>query len=102
MSGLPRDLHSWMMLPERLRNRCSSNALIAARLLVTDENSDGLPVVRLAHEALLSRWPRAREIADANRNFLETRARIQADTERWASDNKNPDLLLPSGKRLAE
>lgn len=78
------------------------NALIAARLLVTDENSDGRPVVRLAHEALLSRWPRAKEIADANRNFLETRARIQADTERWVADDKNPDLLLPPGKRLAE
>ena len=55
------------------------NALIAARLLVTDENADGRPVIRLAHEALLSRWPRAQDIADANRDFLETRARIQAD-----------------------
>jgi WD40 repeat protein/class 3 adenylate cyclase len=78
------------------------NAMMAARLLVSDENPAGDAVVRVAHEALLSRWPRAREIANANRNFLETRARVQADARRWLLDNKNPDLLLPPGKRLAE
>ena len=56
----------------------------------------------LAHEALLSRWPRAREIVNANRNFLETRARLRADAQRWHSDNRNRELLLPPGKRLAE
>ena len=61
------------------------DALIAARLLVSDENAEGQAVVRPAHEALLSRWPRARDIVNANRNFLETRARIQADARRWAS-----------------
>ena len=77
-------------------------ALIAARLLVSDEDAEGRAVVRVAHEALLSRWPRARDIVAANRSFLETRARVQADAHRWLSDNRNPDLLLPSGKRLAE
>ena len=76
--------------------------LIAARLLISDEDVAGNVFVRLAHEALLSRWPRAREIVSANRNFLETRARLRADAERWHSDNKNRELLLPSGKRLAE
>src|SRR5205823_269883 len=32
------------------------NALIAARLLVGDENAEGRAIVRVAHEALLSRW----------------------------------------------
>jgi WD40 repeat protein len=77
-------------------------ALIAARLLVSDEDAEGHAVIRVAHEALLSRWPRARDIVNANRSFLETRARVQADAHRWLSDNKNPDLLLPAGKRLAE
>jgi hypothetical protein len=66
------------------------DALIAARLLVSDENAEGHAVVRVAHEALL------------NRNFLETRARIQTDARRWLFDNRNPDLLLPPGMRLAE
>ena len=39
---------------------------------------------------------------NANRDFLETRARVQSDARRWDSDNKNPDLLLPAGKRLVE
>ena len=78
------------------------DALIAARLLVSDENAEGQAVVRSAHEALLSRWPRARDIVNANRNFLETRARVQTDARRWVSGNKNPELLLPPGMRLAE
>ena len=78
------------------------DALIAARLLVTDEDASGHVFVRVAHEALLSRWPRARDIVNANRNFLETRARLKADTHRWHADDRNRELLLPSGKRLAE
>jgi WD40 repeat protein/class 3 adenylate cyclase len=78
------------------------NALVAARLLVSDEDAEGIGVIRVAHEALLSRWPRAREIVHSNRSFLEVRARLQADARRWERDNKNPDLLLPPGKRLAE
>lgn len=78
------------------------DALIAARPLVSDENLEGQAVVRVAHEALLSRWPRARDIVNADRNFLETRARLRTDADRWRDDNRNPDLLLPAGKRLAE
>ena len=77
-------------------------ALVAARLLVSDEDAAGHVFVRVAHEALLSRWPRASDIVNANRSFLETRARLMADAHRWHSDNRNQELLLPSGKRLAE
>jgi WD40 repeat protein/class 3 adenylate cyclase len=77
-------------------------ALVAARLLVSDEDAGGHVFVRMAHEALLNRWPRAGDIVTANRTFLETRARLTADAHRWHSDNRNQDLLLPSGKRLAE
>src|SRR4029077_722786 len=78
------------------------DALIAARLLVSDEDSEGHAIVRVAHEALLSRWPRARDIVNANRGFFEARARLRTDARRWLSDNKTPELLLPPGKRLAE
>jgi WD40 repeat protein/class 3 adenylate cyclase len=77
-------------------------ALVAARLLVSDEDAAGHVFVRVAHEALLSRWPRAGDIVNANRSFLETRARLAADAHRWHLDNRNQELLLPSGKRLAE
>jgi class 3 adenylate cyclase len=78
------------------------DALIDARLLVSDEGSEGAPMVRFAHEALLSQWPLAREIIAANREFLATRSRVRADATRWLAEDENPDLLLPSGKRLAE
>ncbi len=79
-----------------------TDALIGARLLVSDEGGNGETVVRVAHEALLSHWPRAQQIIAADREFLETRARVQADARRWLAEDKNPDLLLPRGKRLAE
>ncbi|MER8734541.1 AAA family ATPase [Mesorhizobium sp. M1227] len=78
------------------------DALIAARLLVSDEDAEGRAVVRVAHESLLTRWPRALNLVNANREFLETRARVQTDGRRWHSDKRNPDLLLPAGKRLVE
>ena len=62
----------------------------------------GHAIVRVAHEALLSRWPRARDIVNANRDFLETRARVQDGRSPMAFGQQNPDLLLPQGKRLAE
>ncbi len=49
--------------------------MIAARLLVSGESATGDAVVRVAHKALLSHWPLAREIVIASRSFLETRAR---------------------------
>ena len=78
------------------------DALIDARLLVSDEGTEGAPMVRFAHEALLSQWPLAREIIAANREFLATRARVRADARRWLAEDRSPDLLLPPGKRLAE
>lgn len=77
------------------------DALVGARLLVCDEIGGGEPVVRVAHEALISHWPRFQQIIADDRAFLETRARVQADTRRWLAEHRNPDLLL-TGRRLAE
>jgi WD40 repeat protein len=79
-----------------------TSALIRARLLVSDEGAGGEAVVRVAHEALLSHWPRAQGIIAADREFLATRSRVQADALRWLAEDRHPDLLLPGGKRLAE
>lgn len=77
-------------------------ALIEARLLVSTEGPDARPMIRLAHEALLSSWPRARDIVTENQEFLATRSRVGTDARRWIAENRPPDLLLPAGKRLAE
>ena len=83
--------------------RCALlDALAGARLLVRDEGAGGVATLHLAHEALLSHWPRAREIVSANQAFLATRARLQVDLHRWLTESRNPELLLPAGRRLAE
>lgn len=76
-------------------------SLVEARLLVSGGEGDHT-VLRVTHEALLTRWPRAQKVIADNREFLQARGRLQADSERWVEENRNPEELLPSGKRLAE
>ncbi|MFT5501057.1 MAG: WD40 repeat protein/class 3 adenylate cyclase, partial [Woeseiaceae bacterium] len=76
-------------------------ALLDARLLTSTQGSEGIPIIRLAHDALLSMWPRARDIVLANREFLESRSQVRTDTRRWLAKDRGADFLLPSGKRLA-
>ena len=99
VTGRPVLLSEVAATPARL---ALVEALVAARLLVSDEDVRGHVFVRVAHEALLSSWPRAGDIVNANKSFLETRARITADAHRWYADSRNRELLLPAGKRLAE
>jgi tetratricopeptide (TPR) repeat protein len=75
---------------------------VAARLFVTELADDGGVVVTVAHEALLWHWPRVSEWVDQNRENLRIRGRISVAAERWASDQKPSDLLLPRGKPLGE
>jgi tetratricopeptide (TPR) repeat protein len=77
------------------------DALVEARLVVSTGTTAG-PVLRLAHEALIRRWPRLAELIAADREFLRARARLQEDRNRWEGEARPPDLLLPHGKRLAE
>ena len=70
-------------------------ALTAARLLVAA--SDGaIATVRLAHEALLRRWDRARDQLEADRRDLETRVLIERQERRWraATGTAQRQLLL--------
>jgi len=74
-----------------------------ARILVA--YGDGSAArVRVAHEALLTHWERARLQIAADRQDLRTRARIEADEAHWreAQIQDRAGLLLPPGRRLAE
>ncbi|HJP94066.1 MAG TPA: ATP-binding protein [Pyrinomonadaceae bacterium] len=69
------------------------------RLLVIDEGRR----IRLAHEALLTHWQRASDQLDADRRYLEIRAVLEQEADRWACTQVDKDtLLLPPGIRLAE
>ena len=69
---------------------------------MTDRADDGQAVVGLAHEALLQRWPRLKEILEKDREFLRTRARVADAAARWRQEGKAADFLLSAGKPLAE
>ena len=78
------------------------DSFVTERLLATSHNADGQAVVRVAHEALLAHWPRARKQIEEDRGFLATRARIESDVAVWVEKGREPGFLIPSGRRLAE
>lgn len=57
----------------------------SARLLVTDATQGATASVRVAHEALISSWPTAREYAQSNAEALRIRRRIEERYARWSA-----------------
>ncbi len=84
------------------KSRALIDTFVENRLFVTELADDGGAVVTVAHEALLWHWPRVMEWVAQNRENLRVRSRIAAAAERWASESKPTDLLLPPGKPLVE
>lgn len=74
-----------------------------ARLLVVD-GDDASAQVRVAHEALLTHWKRAREQLLLDRADLQTRARLEQAASLWqhATGADRASRLLPTGLPLAE
>jgi hypothetical protein len=77
------------------------DSFIAARLLVAS-GERGTPIVRLAHEALVTEWPFMRELLATDREFLRTRRRLANAARAWAQDGRPRDRLLPEGRPLEE
>ena len=75
--------------------RALVDALVAARLLVAADEGE-VPTVRLAHEALISHWRRARVQLAEDRRDIETRKLIENQHRRWetAADAAKPSRLL--------
>ncbi len=76
-----------------------------ARLFVTTaDHAGGEPMVRVAHQALLSHWTRAQQCIEENRASLQLEARISDAASRWrAAVQKNRNsLLLAPGLPLEE
>lgn len=86
-------------------------AFTAARLLVASETA-GTPTIRLAHEALISQWQRARSQLVMDRRDLETRSLVERQFRRWSQPGhgrrslllRNPDLAnaIELAKRWGE
>ena len=71
------------------------DAFIEGRLLVASTEGE-TAIVRIAHEALISRWKRASDQLTADRRDLEMRALIERQYARWreADEKVRPQLLL--------
>jgi DNA-binding winged helix-turn-helix (wHTH) protein/tetratricopeptide (TPR) repeat protein len=81
--------------------RALAEAFVRARLFVA-ELSDGLAGVRVAHEALLRQWPRARDWIQDNRRLLQAKARMRRAAARWIEDGRSADQLLNPGRPLQD
>jgi eukaryotic-like serine/threonine-protein kinase len=78
------------------------DVLIDARLLLTDRDDQMQPVAGIAHEALLTHWPRLKDLLNKDREFLRARARAASAAERWRRESRHVDFLLHEGRPLAE
>ncbi|WP_173012835.1 AAA family ATPase [Niveispirillum sp. SYP-B3756] len=76
----------------------------SARLLVAAAVENGPPVLRLAHEALLTHWPDAVALVERDRADLSLRARLEQEATLWrsAAPVDRPSLLLRAGKPLTD
>jgi len=74
-----------------------------ARLFVAEGDGPALRM-RIAHEALLSHWTRAREEITTRREDLQRRARVEAAAGVWsdAPECDKPERLLSAGLELSE
>ncbi len=78
------------------------SAYSRANLFVTDIDQFGRPTVALAHEALITSWPRVQTWLSENKDFLRSKARLGEAAARWTEARRDADYLLPEGKPLAE
>ena len=74
----------------------------ASRQLSFDRDPQtGTPTVELAHEAMLTAWPRLHRWIDASRDDLRAQHRLAAAARDWNEADQDPSFLL-SGSRLEQ
>lgn len=74
----------------------------AQRLLTFDQDPDtGQATVEVAHEALISAWPRFAMWVEEARDDLRTRERLAMAAREWEESDRDPSFLL-SGSRLVQ
>lgn len=75
--------------------------MVEERLFVSQLHQN-IPSFRVAHEAVLRRWPRVTEWLAQHQSALVTRNRLASQTQQWLNDNKSSAFLLSSGKPLSD
>ena len=78
------------------------DAFGASRQLSFDRDArTGAPTIELAHEAMLTAWPRLHRWIDAAREDLRTERRLAASARDWIDADRDPSFLL-QGSRLEQ
>ncbi|BDL38624.1 hypothetical protein MSPGM_12140 [Methylorubrum sp. GM97] len=83
-------------------SRRLAGALVDARILVTNVNEQGEPLISLAHQRVIEAWEQARTIIAASAGFYRVQGDITAQRSRWESGKRRGELLIPRGVSLAE
>ncbi|WP_052074748.1 winged helix-turn-helix domain-containing protein [Shewanella mangrovi] len=91
-SAIWQQLHS----PEE---RALVEVMVERRLFVSQLHQ-GLPGFHIAHEALLRRWPRARDWINKHKDMLAQKARLFHSARRWLMEARASAYLLQEGKPL--
>lgn len=80
------------------------DTLIHERLLIADKDAQSRPIVRLSHEALLTRWPRLSQWLQTApvRDLMSQRRRLESSLRQWQEQNHTPDCYLQPGFELEE
>jgi WD40 repeat protein len=74
----------------------------ASRQLSFDRDAKtGAPTIELAHEAILTAWPRLHRWIAAAREDLRTERRVAASAREWIESDRDPSFLL-AGSRLEQ
>ncbi len=76
------------------------NAFIEANLIISGQNTDGVAIARIAHDALLQYWPRLKHWVRENQHLLHIRVRLKDAALQWQEEQQPDELLLHAGRRL--
>ncbi|OYW30772.1 MAG: hypothetical protein B7Z47_03170, partial [Chthoniobacter sp. 12-60-6] len=79
------------------------DAFLKARLFVAKKSEQGeVRVVSVAHEAILTSWPRLNKWLEENKKNLKARTAITADARLWRSNEMDKSFLYSPGLQLDE
>jgi hypothetical protein len=102
---------NWTLADKYVRRHCLAHeytaingaeeaidALVKARLLIRDHAADDTPIIYVSHEALFTKWSRARQILLEAKADIEKRSYLMDEAERWLQSGKRCDYLLPKDR----
>ncbi|MGH8556743.1 MAG: hypothetical protein ACRESZ_04640 [Methylococcales bacterium] len=76
--------------------------LIAERLLTSERDQNDEPVVELAHDSLLVRWPVVSQAIEEHRDLLEEKRKLTNAAKHWEEEGKPRRFLIGKAKQVLD